>query len=64
MKITDIAKEFGVSIPTLRKWIYKNLDELKGVVLVVKNKKRNTIRILDEDRLKDFFLNKRRFDDR
>jgi hypothetical protein len=60
MNIETLAKELKVSAPTLRKWIYANADKLMAdkVVLIMQNGKRRTVRILNDQKLIDYFFNK------
>jgi len=62
MTLAEITKKFSVSLPTLRKWIYKNEAELtkERIVAIFENKERRTIRILDEKKLEDFFFKEKK----
>lgn len=44
------------SLSTLRKLLVKNEDKLKGVVLIIKNEKRLTYKVLKPDVLLDLIL--------
>lgn len=53
MTLNDFLKlkGIGLSLPVFRSWINENLDELTGIVMVIKREKRTTYRVLDADQL-------------
>ena len=58
MRLGEFSKKVGISIPTLRKWIYRNEEFLKKnrIVLILNNKKRKTIKILQPKRFEEIFF--------
>lgn len=48
-------KKIPLHYTTVKRWIEKNKDDLKEVVLFKSNEKRTTIRILDGEKLFEIF---------
>ena len=60
MRLGEFSKSLGISVPTLRRWIYKNEDFLKKnrIVLILKNEKRKTIKILQPEKFEEVFFDR------
>ncbi len=60
MRLGEFSKKIGISVPTLRRWIYKNEDFLREnrIVLILNNEKRRTIKILQPEKLEEIFFNR------
>lgn len=48
-------EEIGVSYLTFKKYMLNNIDNFKGVLKIVENKKRKSYYILDEERFLEIF---------
>lgn len=56
MTLPEFLAESNIqlSLPVIRKFILNNRDELNGIVMIIKNAKRTTFRVLDADRFNLF----------
>ena len=60
VSLQEVSKAIGISLPTLRRWIYENENLLRSnrVAIVLKGNKKRTIKVLDKDRLIEMFFEK------